>query len=81
MAQYERELQGVASKPAETPTDQLTRIGGGGGDASYNNSTAQIQRNIENYLKTLISNQKSQIQEVVDKLDALVNKDTTLSWA
>lgn len=81
MAQYERELQGVASKPAETPTDQLTRIGGGGGYASYNNSTAQIQRNIENYLKTLISNQKSQIQEVVDKLDALVNKDTTLSWA
>lgn len=81
MAQYERELQGVISHPSETPTDQLTRIGGGNGYASYNNSTAQIQKNIESYLKTLVSNQKSQIQEIIDKLDDLKNVDTTATWA
>lgn len=80
MADYERQLQGVVSRPAETPVDQLTRIGGGGGYASYNNSTAQIQKNIESYLKTLISNQKSQIQEISDKLTDIANKETTFSW-
>ena len=80
MAQYERELNGVMARPAETPTDQLTRIGGGGGYASYNNSTAQIQKNIESYLKTLVTNQKSQIQEIIDKLDNLKQEPTEMVW-
>jgi len=80
LADYQRQLQGVISRPAETPTDALTRIGGGRGYAAYNNSTAQIQKNIENYLKTLISNQKSQIQEIIDELRTLKGP-TEMVWA
>lgn len=80
LADYQRQLQGVISRPAETPTDALTRIGGGRGYADYNNSTAQIQKNIENYLKTLISNQKSQIQEIIDELRTLKGP-TEMVWA
>lgn len=81
MAEYQRELQGIVSKPAETPTDQLTRIGGGSGYASYNNSTAQIQKSIENHLKEVINVLKDQISETTSRLDALINKDTEMRWA
>lgn len=73
IASTQRQLEGVISRPAQSPTDALTRIGGGRGYASYNNSTAQVQQRIENYLKSLVSTQKSQLQEISNKLDKLEN--------
>ena len=73
IASTQRQLEGVISRPAQTPTDALTRIGGGRGYASYNNSTAQVQQRIENYLKSLVNTQKSQLQEISNKLDKLEN--------
>lgn len=73
VASTQRRLEGVISRPAQSPTDALTRIGGGRGYASYNNSTAQVQQRIENYLKSLANTQKSQLQEISNKLDKLEN--------
>jgi hypothetical protein len=81
LADYERQLQGVISRPAETPSDQLTRIGGGGGYASYNNSTAQIQKQIEGHLRNVIDLLKESIAETSSKLEALIAKDSSMSWA
>ena len=80
LAETQRQLEGVIAKPAATPTDALTRIGGGNGYAAYNNSTAQIQKSIENYLKQLVSNQKSQIQEIINKLDDLKLPADSATW-
>ena len=66
----QRQLEGVMSKPANSPTDSLTRIGGGRGYTDYNNSTAKVQMSIEANLKTLVSNQQRQLQEIINKMDS-----------
>lgn len=81
LADYQRQLQGVISRPAETPSDALTRIGGGGGYASYNNSTAQVQKQIEGHLRSVIDLLKESIAETSSKLEALIAKDSSMSWA
>ncbi len=71
LASLQKELNGVASYASGTPTDALTRIGGGVGYASYNNSVEQVQRTISSDLKKLIENQSRQNQEIANKLDDL----------
>lgn len=73
-------LKGAFTASTIRQTDSLTRIGGGTGYASYNNSTAQIQKNIETSLKTLISNQKNQNDQIIQKLDEFKNIDFTTTW-
>lgn len=74
----QRQLEGVMSKPANSPTDSLTRIGGGRGYTDYNNSTAKVQMSIEANLKTLVSNQQRQLQEIINKME---NFSATGTWA
>lgn len=81
LASLQSELNGVIARPFETPRDSLTRIGGGNGYASYNNSTAQVQKNIENHLKSVIKLMQESITETTTRLDALINKDTEMVWA
>jgi len=76
----ENPLKGAFTASSLRQTDSLTRIGGGNGYASYNNSTAQIQKNIETSLKTLISNQKNQNDQIIQKLDEFKNLDFTTTW-
>lgn len=73
MSLTQRELQGIISRPfmGGSPTDALTKIGGGTGYASFNNSTAQVQQRIESHLKSILALQKTQLQRIVDKLDSL----------
>lgn len=73
MSLTQRELQGIISRPfmGGSPTDALTKIGGGTGYASFNNSTAQVQQRIESHLKSILALQKTQLQRIVDKLDTL----------
>lgn len=63
-----------------SPTDALTRIGGGGGYSSYNDSTARIQKSIETNLRTLVANQKSQNEQIIDLLENLRWEDNTPVW-
>lgn len=70
LSETQRQLEGVMSKPANSPTDSLTRIGGGRGYTDYNNSTAKVQMSIEANLKTLVSNQQRQLQEIINKMDS-----------
>lgn len=74
-------LKGAFTDVGIRQTDSLTRIGGGTGYASYNNTTTQIQKNIESSLKTVISVLKDQTAETSSKLDALIAKDNTMVWA
>lgn len=77
----ENPLKGAFTDVGIRHTDSLTRIGGGTGYASYNNTTTQIQKNIESSLKTVISVLKDQTAETSSKLDALIAKDNTMVWA
>lgn len=81
LAGYQSQLQGVISKPAQSPTDALTRIGGGRGYTAYNNSTANIQKSIESNLRQLIKNQEAQNQQIIDRLEALNQNPTQATWA
>jgi len=81
LADYQRQLQGVISRPTETPTDALTRIGGGRGYAAYNNSTANVQKQIEGHLKSVIKLLQDSITETSNRLDALINKNNEMVWA
>lgn len=80
LADYQRQLQGV-SKSFSTPTDSLTRIGGGRGYAAYNNSTANVQKQIEGHLRNVISILKDSIAETTSRLDALIAKNSDMVWA
>lgn len=71
MAGYQSALNGIISRPFETPSDALTKIGGGGGYSGFNNSTARVQMAIENHLKKLVSTQESQLREIIDLLKTL----------
>lgn len=81
LAGYQSQLQGVISRPAQSPTDALTRIGGGRGYTAYNNSTANIQKSIESNLRQLIKNQEAQNQQIIDRLEALRQDPTQATWA
>ena len=80
LAETQRQLQGVISNPflGSKPTDALTRIGGGRGYTSYNNSTARVQMSIESHLKTLVANQQNQLQQIINKLE---NLNVNGTWA
>lgn len=73
LASLQKELGGVANFGG-TPTDALTKMGGGVGYTGYNTSVEQVQRSIENNLKQLIQNQQNQNQDIIAKLDDLINK-------
>lgn len=81
LADYQRQLNGVMARPADTPSDALTRIGGGRGYSAYNNSAANVQKQIEGHLRSVIDILQKSIDETTSRLDALINKDTELVWA
>lgn len=72
LAALQRQLEGVGKN--DTPTDQLTKMGGGVGYSSYNHSVEQVEKQISDNLKQLIQNQQNQNQDIIAKLDDLVNK-------
>ena len=73
LSSLQSQLQGVVSRPANSPTDALTRIGGGRGYSAYNNSTANYQAKVENHLRELIKVEQSQLSELNTKLENLTN--------
>ena len=73
LSSLQSQLQGVVSRPANSPTDALTRIGGGRGYSAYNNSAANVQMKIENHLRELIKVEQSQLGELNNKLENLTN--------
>ena len=77
----ENPLKGAFTDVGIRQTDSLTRIGGGNGYASYNNSTTQIQKNIDNNLKNVVKLMRESITETNSRLDALIAKDNTMVWA
>ena len=81
IASLQSQLQGIITRPTQTPTDALTRIGGGRGYSAYNNSTANIQKSIESNLKQLIKNQEAQNAQLHDDLQALISSHTQATWA
>ena len=70
LASLQKELGGVANFGG-TPTDTLTKMGGGVGYTGYNTSVEQVQRSIESNLKTLIQNQTDQNKEIINRLEDL----------
>lgn len=60
-------LAGIYSMAA-SPTDALTKIGGGVGYTSYNNSVLTVTKSIEKSLNTLIANQLRQNEEIRDEI-------------
>lgn len=70
LASLQKELGGVANFGG-TPTDALTKMGGGVGYTGYNTSVEQVQRSIESNLKTLIQNQTDQNKEIINRLEDL----------
>lgn len=80
LADLQSQLNGVASHTVGGTTDSLTKIGGGVGYSSYNNSVEQVQKSIEQNLKQLIQNQTNQNQEIIQKLTDLTEKDLAASW-
>lgn len=81
IASLQSQLQGVISRPAQSPTDALTRIGGGRGYSEYNNSTANIQKNIESNLRQLIKVQEAQSAQLHEDLQTLISSRTEATWA
>lgn len=76
-----KSLKGAFTDVGIRQTDSLTRIGGGTGYASFNNSTTQIQKNIDNNLKNVVKLMRESITETNSRLDALIAKDNTMTWA
>jgi uncharacterized protein YoxC len=64
----QRELEGVGRTTVGV-TDDLTRIGGGAGYASYNNSVGDNVKTISNSLKQLIQLQQSNVDRLVNTLE------------
>lgn len=81
IASLQSQLQGVIGRPAQSPTDALTRIGGGRGYSGYNNSTANIQQKIENNLRQLIKVQEAQSAQLHEDLQTLISSRTEATWA
>lgn len=74
LADLQSQLNGVF-KGASTPSDSLTKMGGGVGYTSYNNSVEGVQKTISDNLKKLIENQTNQNQEIIDRLKDLTGGD------
>lgn len=68
MAELQAKLNGKALRTVSEPTDQLTRIGGGVGYSSYNSSVEQVQKSIDESIKTLIANQNNQNNQIISEL-------------
>lgn len=86
LSSLQSQLQGIIKNPmAGRVTDSLTRIGGGRGYSAYNDSTVNIQKNIEAHLRTLIADQKTNIQTLTDELRqierGLASIDPFAHWA
>lgn len=81
IASLQSQLQGIITRPAQSPTDALTRIGGGRGYSGYNNSTANIQKNIETNLRQLIKVQEAQSAQLHEDLQTLISSRTEATWA
>lgn len=64
----QRELEGVGRTTVGV-TDDLTRIGGGAGYASYNNSVGDNVKTISDSLKQLIQLQQSNVDRLVNTLE------------
>ena len=79
LSSLQAQLNGVIKNPmAGRVTDSLTRMGGGRGYSAYNDSTVNIQKNIEAHLKTLIADQKANIQTLTDELRQIRNGLTSI---
>ena len=74
LADLQSELNGKMRSRASGPTDELTKIGGGVGYTSYNNSVEGVQKTISNDLKTLIKNQTIYNANIETKLQELIDK-------
>lgn len=75
LADLQSQLNG-SLKVASTPSDSLTKMGGGVGYTSYNNSVEQVQKTISDNLTKLIQNQTNQNNEIIQKLEDLKNGGT-----
>lgn len=64
----QKELEGVGRTTVGV-TDDLTRIGGGAGYASYNNSVGDNVKTISNSLKQLIQLQQTNVDRLVNTLE------------
>ena len=71
LSETQRQLEGVIARPAQSPTDALTRMGAGNGYTAYNNATANVQVKIESHLRKLADTQQKQLAEISSKLDKL----------
>lgn len=76
LADLQSELNGQMRSSASGPSDALTKIGGGVGYTSYNNSVEGVQKTISDDLKTLIKNQTSYNANIETKLQQLIDKPT-----
>lgn len=74
LADLQSRLNGALSRSASTPSDSLTKIGGGVGYTDYNKSVESVQKTISDNLKTLIQNQSNQNTEIATKLDEIKDK-------
>lgn len=81
IASLQSQLQGIITRPAQSPTDALTRMGGGRGYSAYNNSTANVQMKIENNLRQLIKVQEAQSAQLHEDLQTLISSRTEATWA
>lgn len=78
LSDTQKELEGVGRTTVGV-TDDLTRIGGGAGYASYNNSVGDNVKTISNSLKQLIQIQQSGIDRITTALEDL-NIEGTGTW-
>ena len=76
LADLEGQLNGQMRSNASGPSDTLTRMGGGIGYTSYNNSVEGVQKTISDDLKTLIKNQTAYNSNIEQKLQELIDKPT-----
>lgn len=74
LADLQSQLNGQMRSNASGPTDTLTKMGGGVGYTSYNNSVEGVQKTISNDLKTLIKNQTIYNSDISTKLQQLLDK-------
>lgn len=76
LADLQSQLNGRMRGSASGPSDALTKMGGGVGYTSYNNSVEGVQKTISDDLKTLIKNQTAYNSNIETKLQQLIDKPT-----
>lgn len=75
LAGSQKELEGVGRTTVGI-TDDLTRIGGGAGYASYNNSVGDNVKSISNSLKQLIQQEQAGVDRLVNALEDMKGTGT-----